>query len=261
MGFELQLLVGVAVCWGEDAEVTTSKVKEGSLKGEKATQEAERSTKTPEKRGLFRVTGVLGENPQPYFVYSDPQQALGSQYDPRASGTSPIKYETAFSKPYPLGGYNAQPAYQQQYVIPTQYNAPLPPAGHPAFPFSGPLAATAAPTPMVILMMPPHPGNPYGSLMLIPAASIFPHFTPNHILPYPAQAASRFVSPQYVPVPIKPYPAAHFKADYSQKPNSLQYSSYQEPSSSVEEADLTTTTPNYSSRMRTSEQYKGWHVF
>lgn len=238
-------MLGVSTSRGKEVEATTTAVEP---KEEGTTQDAEGSTKGPEKRGLYRVTGVLGENPQPYFVYSDQQQAsVGPQYEPRAAAASPApKYETTYVKPYPLAGFSAQPTYQQQFVLPGP--------GH-AYPYSAPIPAPAAP--MVLLMMPPHPGSPYGSLMLLPASNIFPQFTPNHILPYhtPAPAPSRYVFPQYVPVPAKPFlPTAHFKNEYPQKPTT-QYQGYQDQSASVEEVDQSTTSPNYGSRMRSSEQY------
>ncbi|KAG8327261.1 hypothetical protein J6590_024646 [Homalodisca vitripennis] len=264
-----QFLLSAAVSAAEDAEATTSVVGEEPKQSEtkdSTPKEDEQSTRSPEKRGLFRLTGVHGENFQPYnFVYPIPQQMAGyqqpsvnQQYDPRAAGVagSP-KYEQTYVKITPSVGYSAQPTYQQPIILPSASS-----------PYSSPYVA---PTTMILLMVPPHPGNPYGSLMLVPSNNIFPQYTPNHILPY--QASSRVnvqLVPQFIPIPVKygqtsSLPAAHYKgAEFLQKPQhvSQQYlssqnsQSYQDqPGSSEEQDSQSTMSPNYGGRVRPLDQY------
>lgn len=260
------MLFGVALASGEEMEGVPTEVEDDSKQpdSEEPVKEAEGASKTQEKRGLFRVTGVHGENLQPYqFVYPVPQQAAAyqpqqmPQYEPRSVGSLP---SPTILKPYPMP--YAQPTYQQQYVI----NSPSP-APHVPIPYS-------SHTPMILLMMPPHPGNPYGSLMLLPYNNIVPQYNPNNIVPQytpnnivPNRVPFQYV-PQYVPVPVKGYgqapgfSSAHFKtSEYSQKPSVgpqyLSSQNYQEqPQSSEEQDSGVTSAPNYVSR-RPVEYVKG----
>lgn len=254
-----QIVLAIGLARGEEAEATTAAVAEEMKPAEESDTppKTEEEAKNPEKRGLFRVTGVHGENPSQYqLVYSLPQhlpqqqsyQHPGVPVEQRADPSASLIREHAYLKAYPNMGYSAQPTYQQPYALPSPSHYPIP---------------YSAPTTMILLMMPPHPGNPYGSLMLVPASSIF---TPNHIMPYnaPNRVPIQFV-PQYVPVPVKgyqgpAYPAAHFKDQYPQKPLMQNLGpQYQEQPSSGEDVSQdhssTATNQNYGARVRPIEQY------
>ncbi|XP_054263585.1 uncharacterized protein LOC128986972 [Macrosteles quadrilineatus] len=237
----LLIVLAVGLVRGEDVEVTTVTAEEMKLDDVDTPVKSD-DEKNPEKRGLFRVTGVHGENPQYQVVYALPQQIPQQQYQ------HPVETRAVPSASYkPYMGYSAQPTYQQPFVIPSP-SMPVP---------------YSTPTPMILLMMPPHPGNPYGSLILVPASNFF---TPNHIMPYnaPGRVPIQFV-PQYVPVPVKgyqgsAYPTAHFKDQYSQKPLVQSLGpQYQEQQSSGEDVSQehpsSAASQDYGARVRPIDQY------
>lgn len=245
--FNLQAVLGVAWAAGEEAETTPVEAAETPSTDKEV--EDESATKSPEKRGLFRLTGVHGENPQYQFLYTVPQQipAVAQAYEPRAAAAGLIPKYEPLMKMFPSTAYSIpSPAYPQAYSAPS---------AAASYPSSAPAPIQlSAPTAMILMMVPPHAGQPYPQLMLVPYNNIA---SPNHILPYQQPRVPIQLVPQFVPLPIKgygQYPSAHFKSsEYSQKPQSApqQYLSSHSPQYQSSQQYLSSQSPQYQS----SQQY------